>query len=273
MGSSGVGKDRFDVAKSCDNRPGAGCVLDSQARLLSESPASRRFSKGRIPQLIYPTGDGAALQPRLAKTSRRRATPDSPRIGRRLGIVPIALRLPGKHPATECASIGDSPPCAGNAGASARAWNPLEARSLLSGYNPSQVVNAYGIDAISFNSPSGSLMPGNGSGETIALIEAYHDPSLAADLHAFDRAYSLPDPQLAVINQAGVKTNSTWASEESLDVEWAHAFAPGANILVVEAVSQALPDLGRGRYGAIHAWRRGHIDELGFQRVGERDRV
>lgn len=121
--------------------------------------------------------------------------------------------------------------------------DPLEARSLLSGYNPSQVANAYGIDAISFRSPSGSLVPGNGSGETIALIEAYHDPSLAADLHALDQADGLPDPQLTVINQAGGKTNSTWASEESLDVEWAHALAPGANILVVEAESQNLPDL------------------------------
>ncbi len=94
-----------------------------------------------------------------------------------------------------------------------------------------------------FQSASGAIVPGNGGGETIALIEAYHDPSLAADLHVFDQANDLPDPQLTVIDQAGTKTNSTWASEESLDVEWAHAIAPGANILVVEARSQTLKNL------------------------------
>ncbi len=119
----------------------------------------------------------------------------------------------------------------------------LDDRCLLSGYNAAQVTNAYGIDAITFRSASGAIIPGNGAGETIALIEAYHDPSLAADLHVFDQANNLPDPQLTVVNQAGAKTNSTWASEESLDVEWAHAIAPGANILVVEARTQALTDL------------------------------
>ena len=46
-----------------------------------------------------------------------------------------------------------------------------------------------------------------------------------------------------MVNQAGTHTNSGWAGEESLDVEWAHAVAPGANILVVEAKSQSLLDL------------------------------
>ena len=38
-----------------------------------------------------------------------------------------------------------------------------------------------------------------------------------------------------MVNLAGTQTNSSWGEEESLDVEWAHAIAPGANILVVEA--------------------------------------
>ena len=46
-----------------------------------------------------------------------------------------------------------------------------------------------------------------------------------------------------MVNQAGTQTNSGWAAEESLDVEWAHAIAPGANILVVEAKSQSIQDL------------------------------
>ena len=121
--------------------------------------------------------------------------------------------------------------------------DPLDDRCLLSGYTPAQVTHAYGIDAIAFRSTSSGMIPGNGAGETIALIEADHDPNLAANLHVFDQANNLPDPHLTVINQAGAKTNSTWASEETLDVEWAHAIAPGANILVVEARSQTLTDL------------------------------
>ena len=38
-----------------------------------------------------------------------------------------------------------------------------------------------------------------------------------------------------MINQAGSQTDDGWGEEESLDVEWAHAIAPGANIVVVEA--------------------------------------
>ena len=76
---------------------------------------------------------------------------------------------------------------------------------------------------------------GDGSGETIALIEMYNDPNLKSDLKTFDANYGLPNPTLTVVDQAGKQTDSGWALEESMDVEWAHAIAPGANILVVEA--------------------------------------
>ena len=114
----------------------------------------------------------------------------------------------------------------------------LDHRCLLSGttgFTPAQITAAYGLNGISFNSSSGSSVTGNGAGETIALIEMYHDPNLQSDLHTFDQQYGLPDPTLTVDNLAGTQTNSGWALEESLDVEWAHAIAPGANILVVEA--------------------------------------
>ena len=120
---------------------------------------------------------------------------------------------------------------------------PLDDRCLLSGYTPAQLTHAYGLDAIAFRTSAGAIVPGDGSGETIALIEADHDPSLASDLHVFDQANGLPDPQLAIEDQAGARTNATWASEETLDVEWAHAIAPGAGILVVEARSPGLTDL------------------------------
>ena len=104
-----------------------------------------------------------------------------------------------------------------------------------SGYTPAQITGAYQLNAISFTSSSGMAVKGDGTGETIALIEMYHDPNIQSDLATFDAKYNLPNPTLTVVNQAGSQTDSGWALEESMDVEWAHAIAPGANILVVEA--------------------------------------
>ena len=120
---------------------------------------------------------------------------------------------------------------------------------MLSGLTPAQLTAAYGLSAIEFTTSSGKTVNGTGSGETIALIEAYNDPTIASDLHTFDQAYNLPDPNLTVVNQSGgavsatAQTNTGWAEEESLDVETAHAVAPGANIRVVEANSQNMQDL------------------------------
>src|SRR4051794_37153318 len=108
----------------------------------------------------------------------------------------------------------------------------LDDRCLLSGLTPAQLTRAYGLDSINFSTPSGPVK-GDGTGQTIALIEAYHNPNLRSDLMTFDREFNLPDPpQLIVANQAGNVTNSGWALESSMDAQWAHAIAPGATILV-----------------------------------------
>ncbi len=122
-------------------------------------------------------------------------------------------------------------------------WDRLDERCLLSGLAPAQLTAAYGLNNITFTSSAGNPVKGDGSGETIALVEAFHDPNLASDLQTFDSAYHLPAPDLTVNNMAGSATDPGWALEESLDVEWAHAIAPGASLLIVEASSQALPPL------------------------------
>jgi hypothetical protein len=136
-------------------------------------------------------------------------------------------------------------------------FDPLDERCLLSaGYTPSQIVQAYGLGAISF-AVGGRTVPGNGAGQTIAIIDVYHDPAIASDLAEFDRkeglpaltsvafgqASSQPGPYLAVDNLAGSQTDDGWSQEEALDVEWAHALAPAANIVVVEAQSPSIQDL------------------------------
>ena len=104
-------------------------------------------------------------------------------------------------------------------------------------YSPSVIRKAYGFDQIQ----------GDGSGQTIAIVDAYHDPNIVADLAAFDSAYGLPSAQLTRVDQNGGTSypaaDAGWSQEIALDVEWAHAIAPGAKILLVEANSASLGDL------------------------------
>jgi subtilase family serine protease len=102
------------------------------------------------------------------------------------------------------------------------------------GYTPAQIRHAYGFDQVSFPGA-----PADGSGTTIAIVDAYDDPNIASDLNAFDAQFGLPAANFTKVNQSGGSTmpagNTGWAQEISLDVEWAHAVAPGARILLVEA--------------------------------------
>jgi subtilase family serine protease len=118
----------------------------------------------------------------------------------------------------------------------------LDERCLLAALTPAEVTHAYGLDAVTFDD-GGQTIKGNGSGETIAIVDAFHDPTLVSDLHTFDQAFGLADPALSQINLAGGRVDSGWDQEEALDVEWTHAIAPGANIVVVEARSANTKDL------------------------------
>jgi hypothetical protein len=112
------------------------------------------------------------------------------------------------------------------------------------GYTPAQIRQAYGFNNISF---SNGTVAADGTGTTIAVVDAYDDPNIAGDLHQFDVQFSLPDPVLTKVNQNGggslPDANAGWATEIALDVEWAHAIAPGANILLVEAANSSLDNL------------------------------
>ncbi|HKD37132.1 MAG TPA: S53 family peptidase, partial [Pirellulales bacterium] len=104
-------------------------------------------------------------------------------------------------------------------------------------YTPAQIRHAYGFDQTAWN----------GARQTIAIVDAYDDPTVLTDLQKFDRQFGLADPKLTVAKMTsggrGPVANSGWSMEIALDVEWAHAIAPGANILLVEAVSASLNDL------------------------------
>jgi len=79
----------------------------------------------------------------------------------------------------------------------------------------------------------------DGSGRTIVIVDPFGSPTVGHDLAVFDRTFHLPaPPSLQIIQPVGRVPRSPdhpgWAGETELDVEWSHAVAPGANIILVE---------------------------------------
>jgi subtilase family serine protease len=117
-------------------------------------------------------------------------------------------------------------------------------------YGPAQLRGAYDIQPLI---DSGI----DGTGATIVIIDAFSSPTLADDVAAFDAAWGLPDAILHVVTPDGIPpfdpSQGAWAVEMSLDVEWAHAIAPGAHLELVLAKSSDDVDLlSATRYAVDH---------------------
>jgi subtilase family serine protease len=142
---------------------------------------------------------------------------------------------------------------------------------------PSQIRTAYGLNSLPLAADGTPL---DGSGQTIAIVDAYYDPTIFSDLDAFDSQFGLTSSSptlyqqygaassfLTVLNQSGQQAplpstdpgdpNTSppslpggWEGEEALDVEWAHAIAPGAKIDLIECADgygpQGIADLMAG---------------------------
>ena len=121
------------------------------------------------------------------------------------------------------------------------------------GYTPQQIQGAYGSNLITFGS-----IQGDGAGQTIAVIDLGDDPDFvstsdpnfdASALHVFDQQFGLPDPpSFQKYNEDG-NTSPLPAPvpvsipEIALDIEWSHAIAPAANIILVEGNTSQPTDL------------------------------
>ena len=108
--------------------------------------------------------------------------------------------------------------------------------TYVNGYSPEQLRTAYGVNAQSKR----------GAGETIAIVDAYGDSNIENDLNVFDQRFGLSAPKNISVSYPQGKPTSTdggWALETALDVEWAHAMAPDANLLVIAAKSASTQDL------------------------------
>ena len=109
-----------------------------------------------------------------------------------------------------------------------------------SAFVPSQIRHAYGFD----------LIANQGAGQTIGVVDAYDDANAENDLGVFSKKFNLPSCissngcfRKVYANGRKPAANSNWSVEISLDIEWAHAIAPQAKILLIEASSNNLSDL------------------------------
>ena len=129
-----------------------------------------------------------------------------------------------------------------NTTGSATKSNPLPAVNpyLGSGFSPAQIAHAYGFDLIPATS--------DGRGTIIAIVDAYGSPTVQTDLDTFCTQYNIPKTTVNIVYPSGKPptTDDGWASETMLDVEWAHAMAPGATILLVVTPDNAFSHMMSG---------------------------
>jgi subtilase family serine protease len=127
-------------------------------------------------------------------------------------------------------------------------------------YSPQEMRNAYDVTPL--------LKAGfTGKGQTIVIIDSFGSPTLVSDLKTFDAGYGLPDPpsvkQLAPLGSVPFNPNNgdqvSWAEETSLDVQWSHALAPAANIVVLTSpVSETQGVQGMPQFLALEKYALDH---------------
>jgi subtilase family serine protease len=169
---------------------------------------------------------GMMMRPALADPGNGRGSPPPTSSGHRAACGPPAAHNARCH--AQVVTEGDSA-------------KPLATTSYQYGYAPADLRDAY-------------LLPSaGGSGQTIAIVDAYDDPRAESDLNAYRSRFGLGSCTTSngcfrKINGSGGTTypsaDTGWAQEISLDVDMASAVCPGCKILLVEASSASMTALG-----------------------------
>jgi len=111
---------------------------------------------------------------------------------------------------------------------------------------PQSLACVYGlVTAVAGCNPNTLTAVPTGGARMIAIVDAYDAPNAASDLAKFSTQFGLPAASFQVVYASGRQPahDLGWEFEESLDVQWAHAMAPGARIVLVEAASSSFTDL------------------------------
>ena len=114
------------------------------------------------------------------------------------------------------------------------------------GYTPSQIQTAYNLKAL--------YKAGfDGAGQTVVIIDWCGSPTIRQDANAFSARFGLPPlttSNFHIINYPGPSTCAGQNEEINLDVEWAHAIAPGANITLLVPPTASFQDIDQAQYYA-----------------------
>ncbi|HEX2901810.1 MAG TPA: hypothetical protein VHO01_00015 [Jatrophihabitans sp.] len=153
--------------------------------------------------------------------------------------VPFAV---GKHAIATCATAAPGhAACFARALAAAGSARPASSGGP-SGLNPADIQGAYKLSGL------------NAGGRTVAIVDAYNDPTAESDLATYRSTFGLPACTTAngcfrKVGQTGSTTslpatNAGWATEISLDLDMVSAACPSCHILLVEAKTSSFSNLG-----------------------------
>jgi subtilase family serine protease len=129
---------------------------------------------------------------------------------------------------------------------------PLARSQPQQALTPADLQSAYGLDT--------GVSANGGKNRTIAIVDAYHYPTAEADLARYRSQYGLPDCTKASgcfrqVDQNGGTSypavDAGWAQEEALDIDMASAVCPNCKIILVEANSAYMSDLGKAVNRAV----------------------
>lgn len=248
----------------------AALTLSAEVASLTVSPT---FHLAPV-ELAAPTDDSAMPAVQALQAVHTTVVPASAR-----GIDTRGLSLQALREATRARALSASSGTAGTAAATTTTASPMASGTVIATYTPAQIRAAYGLPSLpaSFTGLTAAQAASFGAGQTIYIVNAYHDPNITAELAAFNQKFALPGCtalsistsaalplaapastdgcSLAVVYGTATGTmtskapayNAGWATEIALDVQWAHAIAPMARIVLIEA-----PDAGVGSLtGAI----------------------
>lgn len=139
---------------------------------------------------------------------------------------------------------------ASRAAVSAQSIAPAAGLPPYLGYayeTPATLACLYGlVTAANGCKPDSFTTVATGGSKAIAIVDAYHYPNALADLTAYSAQFGLPTPTASTfqqVNLGGSTVNDGWAQEAALDIQMAHALAPKAKIILVEAASPSFTDM------------------------------
>lgn len=155
-----------------------------------------------------------------------------------VAVATAAALAPAASPASSAASVKVVPAITGHISAKA-ATSPLPTSQCaatlgINCYSPLQYHVAYNLNPLYKRGITGK-------GRTIVIVDSFGPPTIQSDLDVFDKQWGLPDTQVEVLKYGNVPAwdpndadQIGWSQEATLDVQYAHAIAPGAHIILVE---------------------------------------